>query len=208
MKRKSKSKNSILTIVVFIVIGIILFGYLGYRVYNDFFKDNTVHKQIDSIELYEYTLSENDTNIFKTYFKELTTVLNEKPINNVEYAKTISKLFIIDLYTLNNKLGSTDIGGLEFLHKDLRDNFKENMGASLYKFVENNLNNDRKQELPIVKDVTIEDVSESKWKYKDTEYPAYIVTAKWTYEKDLGYQSSMKLTIINDNDILYIVKGE
>ena len=208
MKRKSKSKNSILTIVVFIVIGIILFGYLGYRVYNDFFKDNTVHKQIDSIELYEYTLSENDTNIFKTYFKELTTVLNEKPINNVEYAKTISKLFIIDLYTLNNKLGSTDVGGLEFLHKDLRDNFKENMGASLYKFVENNLNNDRKQELPIVKDVTIEDVSESKWKYKDTEYPAYIVTAKWTYEKDLGYQSSMKLTIINDNDILYIVKGE
>ncbi len=208
MKRKSKSKNSILTIVVFIVIGIILFGYLGYRVYNDFFKDNTVHKQIDSIELYEYTLSENDTNIFKTYFKELTTVLNEKPINNVEYAKTISKLFIIDLYTLNNKLGSTDIGGLEFLHKDLRDNFKENMGASLYKFVENNLNNDRKQELPIVKDVTIEDVSESKWKYKDTEYPAYVVTAKWTYEKDLGYQSSMKLTIINDNDILYIVKGE
>jgi len=208
LKRKSKSKNSILTIVVFIVIGIILFGYLGYRVYNDFFKDNTVHKQIDSIELYEYTLSENDTNIFKTYFKELTTILNEKPINNVEYAKTISKLFIIDLYTLNNKLGSTDIGGLEFLHKDLRDNFKENMGSSLYKFVENNLNNDRKQELPIVKDVTIEDVSESKWKYKDTEYPAYIVTAKWTYEKDLGYQSSMKLTIINDNDILYIVKGE
>lgn len=208
MKRKSKSKNSILTIVVFIVIGIILFGYLGYRVYNDFFKDNTVHKQIDSIELYEYTLSENDTNIFKTYFKELTAILNEKPINNVEYAKTISKLFIIDLYTLNNKLGSTDIGGLEFLHKDLRDNFKENMGSSLYKFVENNLNNDRKQELPIVKDVTIEDVSESKWKYKDTEYPAYIVTAKWTYEKDLGYQSSMKLTIINDNDILYIVKGE
>ena len=146
-----KKKTSIKIMIIFILIGIALFGFLGYKVYNDFFNKNEERKQIDSIEFYGYTLSENDTDIYKTYFKELTKVLNEKPINYSDYAKTISKLFIIDLYTLDNKLGSTDIGGLEFIHKNLRENFKENEGATLYKFMDNNLNGDRTQKLPIIK---------------------------------------------------------
>lgn len=207
-KKNKRGSNNIIITIIFIVVGVALFGYSGYRVYNDFFKDNAVRKPVDSIELYEYTLSSNDTEIYKTYFKELTAILNEKPINYSEYAKCISKLFIIDVYTLDNKLGSTDIGGVEFLHKDLRNNFKENMGSSLYKFIEINLNGDRQQELPIVEDVEIEDITETKWTYNDKEYPGYTINAKWTYVKDLGYQNTIKLTIINDNDILYIVKGE
>ncbi len=203
-----KKKTSIKIMIIFILIGIALFGFLGYKVYNDFFNKNEERKQIDSIEFYGYTLSENDTDIYKTYFKELTKVLNEKPINYSDYAKTISKLFIIDLYTLDNKLGSTDIGGLEFIHKNLRENFKENEGATLYKFMDNNLNGDRTQKLPKVKDVEIESINETTYKYKDVEYEGYLVKAKWTYEVDLGYQSSIKLTLIKDKDILYIVKGE
>ena len=203
-----KKKTDIKIIIMFILIGIVLFGFLIYKVKKDFFTSNNEHKQIDSIRFYGYTLSEKDTDIYKSNFKELTKVLNEKAINYIEYAKTISKLFIIDLYTLDNKLGSTDIGGLEFIHKDLKENFKENMGASLYKFIENNLNNDRTQELPIVKEVTINDITETKYTYKDVEYDAYLVNVKWIYEKDLGYQTSIKLTIIKDNGILYIVKGE
>ncbi len=203
-----KKKTDVKIIIMFILIGIVLFGFLIYKVKKDFFTSNNEHKQIDSIRFYGYTLSEKDTDIYKSNFKELTKVLNEKAINYIEYAKTISKLFIIDLYTLDNKLGSTDIGGLEFIHKDLKENFKENMGASLYKFIENNLNNDRTQELPIVKEVTINDITETKYTYKDVEYDAYLVNVKWIYEKDLGYQTSIKLTIIKDNGILYIVKGE
>ena len=60
----------------------------------------------------------------------------------------------------------------------------------------------------IVEDVEIEDITETKWTYNDKEYPGYTINAKWTYVKDLGYQNTIKLTIINDNDILYIVKGE
>lgn len=203
-----KKKTSIKIMIIFILIGIALFGFLGYKVYNDFFNKNEERKQIDSIEFYGYTLSENDTDIYKTYFKELTKVLNKKPINYSDYAKTISKLFIIDLYTLDNKLGSTDIGGLEFIHKNLRENFKENEGATLYKFMDNNLNGDRTQKLPKVKDVEIESINETTYKYKDVEYEGYLIKAKWTYEVDLGYQSSIKLTLIKDKDILYIVKGE
>ncbi len=202
--KKNKGRG---VIVIFIIVGIILFGYLGYRVKNDFFKGSE-RKKLDSIELYGYTLSKNDTKIYKTYFKELSKVLNEKTIDYTEYAKLISKLFVIDLYTLDNKLASTDIGGLEFLHKDLKDNFKENMGSTLYNFVESNIDGKRTQELPIVKDVNVSDVFETKYTYNKTEYDAYIVSTDITYEKDLGYPKSMKLTIIKDNNILYIVKGE
>ena len=202
--KKNKGRG---VIVIFIIVGIILFGYLGYRVKNDFFKGSEI-KKLDSIELYGYTLSKNDTEIYKTYFKELSKVLNEKTIDYTEYAKLISKLFVIDLYTLDNKLASTDIGGLEFLHKDLKDNFKENMGSTLYNFVESNIDGKRTQELPIVKDVNVSDVFETKYTYNKTEYDAYIVSTDITYEKDLGYPKSMKLTIIKDNNILYIVKGE
>ena len=202
--KKNKGRG---VIVIFIIVGIILFGYLGYRVKNDFFKGSE-RKKLDSIELYGYTLSKNDTEIYKTYFKEFSKVLNEKTIDYTEYAKLISKLFVIDLYTLDNKLASTDIGGLEFLHKYLKDNFKENMGSTLYNFVESNIDGKRTQELPIVKDVNVSDVFETKYTYNKTEYDAYIVSTDITYEKDLGYPKSMKLTIIKDNNILYIVKGE
>ncbi len=202
-----KRRTDIKILIFLILIGLALFGYLGYRVYNDFFKSKNTHKPIDSIELYEYTLSNNDTSVYKDNFKALSKVLNAKPIDYTEYAKLISKLFIIDLYTLNNKMGSTDIGGVEFLHKDLRDNFKENIGASLYKFMENNLDGKRTQKLPEVKDVTIDNIIESKYTYKNTVYDGYIVDVSWTYVVDLGYETKAKLTLINDKDILYIVKS-
>lgn len=202
-----KKNKGIGVIIIFIIVGILLFGYLGYRVKNDFFKGSE-RKKLDSIGLYGYTLSKNDIDIYKTYFKELSKVLNEKTIDYNEYAKLISKLFVIDLYTLDNKLASTDIGGLEFLHNDLKDNFKENMGSTLYNFVESNIDGKRTQELPIVKDVEVSDVFETKYTYNETEYDAYIVSTNITYEKDLGYPKNMKLTIIKDNNILHIVKGE
>ncbi len=203
-----KKKESKKIIIVFVIIGILLFGFLGYKVYNDFIKNTSVNKKLMSLDLYGYTLSENDSTLYKDNFKELESVLNEKPINYEEYAKLISKLFVIDVFTLDNKLASTDIGGLEFLHKDIKENFSENMGATLYKNVESNLDGKRNQELPKVSNVNVDNILDTKYTYNEKEYDAYIVTLSYEYEKDMGYQNNIKLTIINDNEILYIVKGE
>lgn len=43
--KKNKGRG---VIVIFIIVGIILFGYLGYRVKNDFFKGSE-RKKLDSI---------------------------------------------------------------------------------------------------------------------------------------------------------------
>ena len=202
-----KKTNRLLTIL-FIIIGLLLFGFLGYKVYNDFFKDSNPTKKLMSLDLYGYTLSKNDTDLYKTNFKELERTLNNQPINYSDYAKGISKLFIIDLFTLDNKLASTDIGGLEFLHKDLKENFKDNMGATLYKNIENNLNGNRTQKLPIVSEINVSDVFETKYTYQKVEYDAYIVSLNWSYKEDMGYQNSAKITAIKDGEFLYIVKSE
>lgn len=203
-----KKKTDLKLIIIFSIIGVVLILFLGFRVYKDFFNNNTVNKKLVSLDLYGYTLSKNDTDVYKDAFNELKDVLNEENINYEEYAKLISKLFIIDVFTLDNKLASTDIGGLEFLHKDIKENFRENMGSSLYKNVLSNIDGKRNQELPIVSKVNVDNVFKTKYTYNKEEYDAYLVTLSWEYEKDLGYQNSIKLTIINDNNILYIVKGE
>ncbi len=201
-------KQDIRNIVLFILMGIIIFGIVGYKAYNDFFKDNSPDKKVMSLDLYGYTLSKNDTSVYKDNFKALEKTLNEQPINYEEYAKLLSKLFVIDVFTLNNKMTSTDIGGLEFLHKDLRENFKENMGLTLYKNVESNLDGKRTQSLPEVSAVNVDNVFQTKYTYNKEEYEAYIVTLSIEYKVDLGYQKSIKVTSIKDNNMLYIVKGE
>ncbi len=204
MDKKTNSK----IILLFIVVGIILFSVLFIKIYNDFIKDNSAQKQISSIEYYGYTLNSNDTDLYKSYYKELDKVLKEKQVDYRSYASLLSKLFIVDVYSLNNKLASTDIGGLEFIHPDLKENFKENMSETLYKYVESNIDGKRTQELPIVKEIKVDNVFETKYTYNDTEYDAYLVNANWTYEKDLGYQTSSKLTVIKVDNILYVVASE
>ena len=204
MDKKTNSK----IILLFIVVGIILFSVLFIKVYNDFIKDNSAQKQISSIEYYGYTLNSNDTDLYKSYYKELDKVLKEKQVDYRSYASLLSKLFIVDVYSLNNKLASTDIGGLEFIHPDLKENFKENMSETLYKYVESNIDGKRTQELPIVKEIKVDNVFETKYTYNDTEYDAYLVNTNSTYEKDLGYQTSSKLTVIKVNNILYVVASE
>ena len=193
-------------LALLILIGVILFGYLIFRVRNDFFKkqDKTV---VDSIGLYGYTLEKTDTKLYENYFKELSKILNEKTIDYEKYAEYLSKLFIVDTFTLNNKLASTDIGGTEFIHPDLKENFKENMGNNMYRNIEVNLDGKRQQELPIVKNVTIDTIKEDKVKYNDKDYDGYIIKANIEYEKDLGYQTEIELTLIKDDKILYIIKG-
>ena len=204
MSKKTNSK----IILLFIVVGIILFSILFIKVYNDFIKDNSAQKEISSIEYYGYTLNSNDTDLYKSYYKELDKVLKEKQVDYRSYASLLSKLFIVDVYNLNNKLASTDIGGLEFIHPDLKENFKENMSETLYKYVERNIDGKRTQELPIVKEVKVNNVFETKYTYNNTEYDAYLVNMNWSYEKDLGYQTSSKLTVIKVDNILYVVASE
>lgn len=203
-------KNRIDTIItlLLILLGVVLFAYIGYKVYNDFFNKKTEDLVIKNLELYGYSLQENDTELYKTEFDNLSNTLNQETIDFEEYAKCISKLYIIDFYTLSNKISNTDIGGLEFIYPKIKDNFKLKAKDTIYKYVEVNYNGKREQKLPEVSEITIEEIKEDKYKIGEEEFNSYIVNVKWSYVEDLGYQTNTKLTIIKDGSKLYIVGSE
>lgn len=203
-------KNKLDTIITisFIILGIVIFSYIGYVIYNDFFKKVEEDVVIKNLELYGYSLQESDTELYKSEFDNLSNTLNKETIDFEEYAKCISKLYVIDFYSLSNKLSNTDIGGLEFIYPEIKDNFKLKAKDTIYKYVEVNYNGKREQKLPEVSEVNVEEVTESKYTIGEEEYDSYVVKTRWQYVEDLGYQTSAKLTIIKDSSKLYIVESE
>lgn len=203
---KIKKLNNIITIVIIIlliILGILVFGIIK-NLTNDV-KETVV---LDTIENYNYELTDNDTEYFKETFKELKKSLKEE--NEEEYAIAVSKLFIIDFYSLSSAINKNDVGGTQFIESSARENFIKKAKDTIYKNVENNMYGDRKQELPTVKEVTIETIQKST---KDNlDY--YNVLANVSYEKDMGYPTKLELTLTysklidSSNNHLEIIKIE
>lgn len=209
--RKVLNKNKLfyfimisLILVVIIIIGVKF--TLEFLVKDD--KNVVTKKELDSLELYGYTLDDYDSDLYKEYFNDLKSTLNNKEVNYEDYAKEIVKLFVSDFYTLDNKLTSSDIGGVEFIPSDMVENFKMHAGDTMYNHVKTNIYGDRVQKLPIVKSVEVTNIENITYTYKDKEYSAYKVSARWEYQEDLGYMNNEIFTLIKDNNKLYIVVGE
>lgn len=208
-KKRKVNKNRIFYFIVS-VLAVIIVIVAGVKVFFDFFVNDTrevVGKNIlENLESYGYTLDDLDTDLFREYFNELKDVLNEEEIDYNKYAQVVVKLFVTDFYTLSNKITSSDIGGVEFVHADILDNFKLNAGDTMYNHVKNNVYGDRTQELPMVKSVTIDSVNEEGYSYDGKEYEVFKVVASWDYEKDLGYETSGTFYLIKDNNKLNVVE--
>lgn len=214
-----KIKKIILVILILIIIASGAF-LLYKKFYNK--EDKKEVKVIKTISNYGYNLDENETKIYKDEFSNLDEILSNNNVNYEEYAKSIAKLFIMDFYTLDNKLSKNDIGGTEFIEPTIKDNFIEQARSTFYKYLEVNSNN-RNQDLPIVseiKDVKIENTTftiidkndittakaVAKTKSLGTTVNAYKVSISWDYEKDLGYESEANIIIIKEDKKLYIVE--
>ena len=212
MKILTNKKFNLKRIYYFVSISLLIVVILivGIKIYYDFFKNDEssvqTRENLDTLELYGYTLDDEDTELYKTYFNELKEVLNEEDIDEEKYASLLVQLFVVDVYNLDNKLTSTDIGGLEFIHTDMVENFKINLGDTMYNTIESNLYGDRSQVLPVVSNVVIDSVEEYDYDYNDKSYSGYLVNASWEYEEDLGYENQASFVLIDDNNKLNIVE--
>ena len=205
--KKKKIRKSIMVLMILIVIGV---G--GYFVATKilFKKKEDAPVQViqvtSSIERYGYTLEDRDTDLFKKNFEELKELLNQEEYDKEEYLTLMSKLLIIDLYTINNKLSRYDIGGLEYVYEGARASFKTVAENTIYKTVENNLDGTRNQELPEVEEIEITDISEYKFTMPDeSTVEGYRVKASWSYVKSLGYDTAATLVFIPDGEKLGMV---
>lgn len=197
-----KSRKIIISLIVIILIAII--GLIVYKmVFNNSQEEVKIIKRIKD---YNYNLKENETELYKTEFNELDKILSKKNVDYEEYAKSIAKLFIIDFYTLDNKLSKNDIGGTEFIKEDMRDNFIEEARSTFYKYVE--VIDGRTQELPEVSSITDVSVEKTEFKYSDKtiDENAYKVSISWDYVEDLGYEKEASMIIVKQDKKLYIVE--
>lgn len=201
MKKKFKR-----LIMLFIVIAILLIiSFLVYKLLkNNNTNDNI--KVVDSIEKYGYNLDDRDSALMKSKYEELKKVLNSDEIDYEEYAKILAELFIIDLFTLNNKINKYDVGSAEYVYPDSIENFKLNVEDTIYKHMENNSDGKRKQDLPEVSGSNITAINTGEFLIDDENYDSFIVELNWDYVKDLGYDDNATITLINLDNKLYVVE--
>lgn len=210
-KKKIKYGN----VVIFGLIGLLVLlllitGILVFGIYKDTFGSNVEGVEIvDTIDKYGYQLTENHTDYYKDLFNELKDLLSKEDYSDSEYAELVAKMFVADFYDLNSKLNKNDIGGYQFVYEGYQDTFKRFASDvnGVYYYVENNIYGDRKQDLPVIKEVSIESINNVPYAYgsiSDTD--AYSVTVSITYKKDLGYPKSVDLILIHSNDKIEVVE--
>ncbi len=205
VKRKKRKRK--ICIIAFCIVVLLIFGLLSYKfVFSKWGTKNKVEvKILDTVENYDYVLSDQDSKLYKQEFTKLKDLLKKQDINEEEYAKQTSKLFVIDLFTLNTKINKYDVGGTEFYHRSKKTMFETKVMDTLYNTMQDNTYGNRKQELPEVS--SIEEVSCEKGSYKmnDTEVEAYFVQFKWSYVKDLQYDKEGSLVVIKDDFWMSVV---
>ena len=207
MSKRKKDKR----IIILIAAAIVLFIIAAFLLMNGGSKKSEVEevKKVDNIKTKEidYTLYNNKSDLYKDYFSELKEVLLKDKVDDLEYAKVLAKLFVADFYSLADKKTNTDVGGLDFIYPDMKENFILKATDTIYKYVESNVYGDRKQSLPKVKSVEIKKAEPKPLKYgKLSDGLGYVVTTTIAYEKDLGFPKEVTLYIIHKDKKLFIVE--
>ena len=207
--------NKSLKIILIVIGSLILLGGVGAGVYFYMQSKKTPEGEVvnktnvlESIEEYGYSLEDRDSPLFKRTFEELRDELSSEEVDYEKYALLLSKLYIIDLYTIDNKINQYDIGSLEFVSPEVKENFELKVKNTIYKYVEDNSYNTRNQELPHVDSFQVEEVVAEEVKVPSGNVSGYSVKLSWVYSKDLGYDKEAVIKLIKDDKKLYIVKQD
>lgn len=162
-------------------------------------KEKNTTSVVSSISEFGYTLDDRDTKYMKNTFEGLNDILSAEEIDYEAYAKELAKLFIIDFYTLNNKINKYDVGALEYIYTDSKASFRLKAMDTIYKDIIDNTYQDRVQDLPEITKVEVINVESDTYTINEVEYPSYKVEVNFAYKKDLGYDTK---------GLIYLVKVE
>lgn len=208
--RKIKKDNIFILILVIVLVALIIsLVFMAKGILKK--EKGTVQETqiVDKMDDYGYYLTDHNTKYYNELYDELKKVLSENPVDEEKYAKLIAQLFAVDFYDLDSKLSKSDVGGTQFIAEDYKDVFIKTANDidGIYYYVKSDLYGDRKQELPVVVNAEVVSLKNTSFRYdKINDDKAYIVDINLTYEKDLGYQKSVSLTIVHNDKKLEIVE--
>ncbi len=206
MKLKKKAKTTLIAIVVILVVAVV-----GIFTYKTFFSKPVIKeaKVLKEIKNYGYVLKDNKSKKYQALFKDLAKILESDEVDYKAYASKLAEMFVVDFYSLSDKTAKTDVGGVDIVQPDILNNFLENAENTFYKYVESNIYNNRKQNLPEVNTVEVESVEKTTFTYNDTiDENAYEVKVKWDYTDSefANYQNEATLIFVNQDKKLYLVE--
>jgi len=203
-KEKKKKRRKRLIVILFILLVLGGLGFVLYKyVYKAQHKTATEVKIVDSLDEYGYTLSDRDSDYYKSEFEKLKQILISSEVDEEAYATQVAKMFVIDLYTMSTKINKYDVGGNEFFYIDEDDNKKEmyeqKVMDTLYETMLDDTYSDREQDLPEVKEVIVNSTEKTTYKVGDEEKNGYLVKMTITYEEDMGYDDEASVVVVKED---------
>ena len=189
-----------------IIISVLLVGVISVGALSIFFDKEETHKDanvssiISNITDYGYTLDDRDTDYMKKTFYELEDILASSEVDYEAYAGALAKLFVIDFYTLDNKINKYDVGSLEYILSSSVESFRLKAQDTIYRDVIDNTYRDRIQDLPEITNVEIVNTEDTTFMLNDEEVEAIKVEMNYQYKEDLGYDVEGTIYLVR-NDI-------
>lgn len=194
-----------------IVISVLLLGVISLGVLRIFYNDEEEKREVNvtsvisNISDYGYTLDDRDTDYMKEVFSELENILEALEIDYHAYAEALAKLFVIDFYTLENKINKYDIGSLEYILSSSVESFRLKAQDTIYRDVIDNTYRDRIQDLPEITNVEVVNTEDTTFTLNDEEVDAIKVEMNYEYKEDLGYDTEGTLYLVQNSNKLEIV---
>lgn len=200
-----KKKIIIISLLIIVIIGIITGVFINIKMNKKSQVPTKTIEVLDSIKGYDYKLEDRDTEFYKEKFLELKKVLENENIDDEKYASLLAELFAIDLYTIDNKNSKYDVGAIDFIYNEEQEKFKNKVTDTMYKLVEDNSTNNRKQELPVVNNTEITSITETKYLKGENKLNGYEINLEISYEKDLGYDTKVVIIVVKESEKMYVV---
>lgn len=188
-----------------IVISVLLVGVISLGVLRIFYNDEEEKREVNvtsvisNISDYGYTLDDRDTDYMKEVFHELENVLEAEEVDYHAYAEDLAKLFVIDFYTLDNKINKYDVGSLEYILSSSVESFRLKAQDTIYRDVIDNTYRDRIQDLPEITNVEIVNIEDTTFTLHDEEVDAIKVEMNYEYKENLGYDTQGTIYFIRND---------
>ena len=157
-----------------------------------------------------YASPVNPTNEQILAFNALTDAVASG--NTEEIAKNVAINFAFDFFSMKNKSGQDDVGGLTYLPDDRIEEFKTYAISHYDQNYAAFVNDFGKESLPCVKSVMINSMTSQQVQYLGVAYDGYVVKATLEYQKTKMDEKTLKTeitaTMIVDNGIVGLIAVE
>lgn len=185
-------------------IAMCIFGFVAFKGAMNLIelaKGQTETKNEYRIELMDYSLRNNATDVQFEYFTELKNAIEVENATDANIAGLVCKNFVADFYTWSNKQGQYDISALYYVYTPDKEVTYLKARDGFYKYLNKYINEYGASNLLQVASVNVTKASSAGYEYEaasgETFDDCFDVTCSWTYVPNDKFSTSKYATSMN-----------